>query len=82
MKCILHRQSGGEVDSEGGTEGHLVVRLEEQWGVRKLSVEASHTMTARILDGGILNSSQGVSSSGIQGINTYTAGACVQNLSN
>lgn len=41
MKCILHRQSGDVVASEGGAEGHLV-RLEEQWGVRKLSVEASH----------------------------------------
>lgn len=39
------------MDSEGGVEGHLV-RLEEQWGVRKLSVEASHTLTARILDRG------------------------------
>lgn len=39
--------------SEGGAEGHLV-RLEEQWGVRKLSVEASHTVTARILDQGII----------------------------
>lgn len=38
------------MDSEGGVEGHL--RLEEQWGVRKLSVEASHTLTARILDRG------------------------------
>ena len=69
------------MDSGGGVEGHLV-RLEEQWGVRKLSVEASHTLTARILERGILNSSQGVSRSRSQGINTYTAGACVQNLSN
>lgn len=81
MKCVLHRQSEGVVDSEGGAEGYLV-RLEEQWGVRKLSVEASYTLTARILDRGILNSSQGVSRSGSQGINTYTTGASVQNLSN
>lgn len=51
MKCVLHRQSEGVVDSEGGAEGYLV-RLEEQWGVRKLSVEASYTLTARILDQG------------------------------
>lgn len=40
MKCILHRQAGEVVGSEGGAEGHLV-RLEEQWGVRSLSAEDS-----------------------------------------